>query len=373
MKEPVRVLHVIGAMDRGGAETMIMNLYRQIDRKLFQFDFLVHTDRECDYDREIIELGGRIFRIQPYKIYNYISYKKQFREILRAHEELKIVHGHIGSSASVYLKEARRQHRYAIAHSHSVYSCQNAEDIIFKILTYGNRWAADFYFGCSYQAGMDRYGKKIVASKCFRVLNNGIDAKLYCYDAEKQRMMKKAFGLEKKVVFGHVGRFVPVKNHIFLLDVFKQIVQLEPEAVLILAGRGELEDRIKEKARELSIDDKIRFLGVRKDIPDLMIMMDGFIFPSLYEGLGIAAVEAQAAGLPCLLSDRIPREAVITKEAKQLSFSVGAKKWAEEMVKMCSRTERKNTFEQIKKANYDIGASVKQLISVYEDAVKNAE
>lgn len=358
-------------MDRGGAETMIMNLYRQIDRSKIQFDFLVHTDSNCDYDYEIRELGGRIFRIQPYRLYNYCSYRREFRKFLQEHKEYKIIHGHIGSCASVYLREARRQKRYTIAHSHSVHSCYNVEDIIFKILTFDHRWLADFYFGCSKKAGIDRYGKRIVESKRFIVLNNGIDAKKYRFTQEKQAEKKKELNLEKHIVFGHVGRFVPVKNHDFLLDVFEQIAICEPKAALVLAGRGELEEKMKEKVRKLGLEENVHFLGVRDDIPELMIMMDGFIFPSHSEGLGIAAVEAQAAGLPCLLSEQIPDEAVISKDVKKLPFSIGASTWAKEMLRMYSATERKDTFEEIRKAGYDIGESAVQLMDVYRNALKH--
>lgn len=197
---------------------------------------------------------------------------------MEAHPEIQIVHGHIGSSASVYLRVANKLGRYTIAHSHALNKMDNLSDIIFKIMTLDNRWISDYYLGCSYQAGVDQYGKKVVSSEKFKVLNNSIDASKYVYDSEIQRKMKTSLGLEGKIVFGHVGRFIPLKNHTFLLEVFSEIVKIEPKAEFILVGRGGLEDKIKRKVQDMKLVDKVHFLGVREDIPDLMIMMDGFVF-----------------------------------------------------------------------------------------------
>ena len=348
MSECIHVLHVIRAMDRGGAETMIMNLYRHIDRSRIKFDFLVHVENKCDYDDEILKLGGRIFHIIPYRIYNYVSYKSQFKKLLEAHPEIQIVHGHIGSSASVYLRVANKLGRYTIAHSHALNKMDNLSDIIFKIMTLDNRWISDYYLGCSYQAGVDQYGKKVVSSEKFKVLNNSIDASKYVYDSEIQRKMKTSLGLEGKIVFGHVGRFIPLKNHTFLLEVFSEIAKIEPKAEFILVGRGGLEDKIKRKVQDMKLVDKVHFLGVREDIPELMIMMDGFVFPSIHEGLGIVAVEAQAAGLPCLISEGVPDEAIVD---------------------MYKNIPRINRLEEIRTANYDIYETVKQLENIYTKAV----
>ncbi|WP_373212124.1 glycosyltransferase family 1 protein [Ruminococcus sp. 5_1_39BFAA] len=370
MDKCIHVLHVIRAMDRGGAETMIMNLYRRIDRSRIQFDFLVHVERKCDYDDEILRLGGRIFRVVPYRIYNYFSYKKQCGKILEEHPEVKIVHGHIGSCASVYLRVANKRQRYTIAHSHAMNKMDNVADIIFKIMTFDNRWLADFYLGCSNEAGIDQYGKKVAASEKFQVLNNGIDAGQYCYNAEMQKHMKKSLGFEEKIVFGHVGRFIPLKNHKFLVEIFREIEKIEPRAEFILVGRGELEDKIKDRVHDMGIADKVHFLGVREDIAELMIMMDGFIFPSIHEGLGIVAVEAQAAGLPCVISEGIPDEAVVTENVKRLELSLGAETWAKTILQMYKDTQRSSQLDAIKKADYDISVTVRQLENIYCNAVK---
>ena len=245
----------------------------------------------------------------------------------------------------------------------------NLSDIIFKIMTLDNRWISDYYLGCSYQAGVDQYGKKVVSSEKFKVLNNSIDASKYVYDSEIQRKMKTSLGLEGKIVFGHVGRFIPLKNHTFLLEVFSEIVKIEPKAEFILVGRGGLEDKIKRKVQDMKLVDKVHFLGVREDIPELMIMMDGFVFPSIHEGLGIVAVEAQAAGLPCLISEGVPDEAIVTRCVKREQIAAGAKVWAETLLDMYKNIPRINRLEEIRTANYDIYETVKQLENIYTKAV----
>lgn len=371
MEEPLRILHVIGAMDRGGAETIIMNLYRQIDRKKYQFDFLVHTERKCDYDDEIYSLGGRIFHVPRYLIVNYFSYAGKCKKLMEEHPEWKIVHGHIGSSASVYLRVARKLNRFTIAHSHKMNQLSSPGDVIHKIMTYDNRWIADYFMACSRQAGLDRYGKKIVESNRFLVLNNGIDAPKYCFDPEVRQNLRKQFHIGNELVVGHIGRFVKIKNHEFLLEVFKEVLRIKPDAKLVLVGRGPLEAAMKRKAEELGMKDNVLFLGVREDIPKLLSMMDIFVFPSFHEGLGIVAIEAQAAGLPCVISSTIPDEAVITTDVKKMELTEKAEKWADVIIDMSEIKERQNNLEDVRKAGFDIGSSVKQLTQVYDRAIKN--
>ena len=181
--------------------------------------------------------------------------------------------------------------------------------------------------------------------------------------------MKTSLGMEGKIVFGHVGRFIPLKNHTFLLEVFSEIAKIEPKAEFILVGRGGLEDKIKRKVQDMKLVDKVHFLGVREDIPELMIMMDGFVFPSIHEGLGIVAVEAQAAGLPCLISEGVPDEAMVTRCVKREQIAAGAKVWAETILDMYKNIPRINRLEEIRTANYDIYETVKQLENIYTKAV----
>ena len=218
----LRVLQVIGAMDRGGAETMLMNLHRTIDRDEVQFDYLVHEQRECDYDAEIEKLGGRLFRLPRYTVANGGTYRRLVRAHLQEHPEHRIVHGHIGSSASIYLDEARRAGRFGIAHSHSQNYLHGFMGLAFRAMTRSTRNVADYFFACSREAGIDRYGAAVVEGDRFSIMNNGIDLAAYVCDEERHEAARRALGFGPSMlrggapVIGHVGRLSPEKNHAFL-------------------------------------------------------------------------------------------------------------------------------------------------------------
>ena len=360
----LRVLHVIGKMDRAGAETMIMNLYRNTDRDQVQFDFMVFTDQEADYDDEIRSLGGKIYHMPAFRGINYLSLEKIIDQFFSEHH-YDIVHGHIGSLAPMYLQIAKKHGSFTIAHSHATNSTDFIERTVFGIFAYPVRFVADYFFACSKQAGIDRFGKKIVESDRFEILNNGIDTKAYRYSEERHESLKKHFHLEGKNVVGHVGRFVPEKNHEFLIDVFEQMHQKNPDMILVLAGRGPLEEKIQEIVREKKLEDHVMFLGVRNDVPDLMNLFDIFIFPSKHEGLGIVGVEAQAAGLPSFVSEAIPDEAILTDHCWKLSLNENAQEWELFIKRKMMRFERIDSSEEIIKAEYDIGVTADKLQNFY--------
>lgn len=348
-----RILHVIGRMDRAGAETLIMNLYRNIDRTKIQFDFMVFTDSKADYDDEIYQLGGLIYHMPKFTGVNYAFLAYKVNAFFDMHH-YDIVHGHIGSIAPMYLAIAKKHGAFTIAHSHSANSSSLIFRTVFMSLAWPVRLIADYFFACSEQAGIDRFGNKIVSSENFRVLNNGIDADRYQYSLERHENMKTKFKLEDKFVVGHVGRFTQAKNHPFLINVFEEIHKKNPASVLVLVGRGEDEKKVQTIVKESNLENCVIFMGVRDDIPDLMNLFDCFVFPSHSEGLGIVAIEAQAAGLPCFVSEGIPCEAIITKHAWQLNLSDGDKVWAKTIINNTRNFQRENSVEAVKNAGYDI-------------------
>lgn len=364
----IRVLQVIGAMDRGGAETMIMNLYRTIDRRKVQFDFLVHEQRECDFDREIGELGGKIYRLPRLNGFNAISYRKLCRKFFEEHSEHPVVHGHIGSSAAIYLGEAKRAGRVAIAHSHAQSFLKGVQKVGFNVFSYPTRYIADWFIGCSCEAGRDRFGEKVVKGNRFFILNNGIDVEQYHCDDAAHEKAKRDLGLDDVPVLGHVGRFAPEKNHSFLLEAFSRFLQVYPSSVLLLVGRGPLEDDVRNIAQEFGIAGSVRFLGVRDDVPDLLRAMDVFVFPSVKEGLPLAAVESQAAGLPVLLSTGVPEHAVITDRARRIPLSVGAAKWADTMREVFEESRnrpREDCIGQVRSHGFDVRDTANRLCRFY--------
>lgn len=354
----MKILHVIGAMDRGGAETMIMNLMRRIDRSQFQFDFLVHEYRECDYDMEIRQLGGIIYHIPRYNVVNRKAYKKALKAFFEQHHNYDIVHGHISSSINLYSKEAKKYRIKTIAHSHAANYGFSLESIYTVMVSFWTRSIADYFIGCSLQAGKDRYGKKVIKSNNFTILPNGIDTSLYLCTSNK---------VHQPLVFGHVGRLTKAKNHTFLIDVFNEIKKSRPEARLMLLGKGELETSIRKKVMSYGLEESVDFIGTVPDVWTYLNKMDVFIFPSLYEGLGIAYVEAQASGLPCVISDTIPLDGQVGEGTVRLSLKDSPTLWANKCLESVGILNRQSRNQELSESSFNIDLSVKELEKIYQN------
>lgn len=361
-KYPIRILHVIGIMNRGGAETMIMNLYRQIDRSKVQFDFVEHTDGPAVFDEEILSLGGKIYHCPRFAGKNYFSYKQWWKQFFQNDgEQYEIIHGHIGSTAGIYLCIAKKYGKYTIAHSHSTQGCLTIKQIIYRVLARKVRYVADCFFACSQRAGQDRFGN----NKEFIVLNNAIQVGKYTFNQEIRNKVRKELSIKNEYVIGHVGRFSFEKNHIFLLEIFQEVKKKLNDSKLLLVGAGEDFNTIKRKIHELGLSDSVILTGVRGDVDRLMQAMDVFVFPSLYEGLGIAQIEAQAAGLPCVISDRVPTEGILIKElVTSMDLNSTGKQWADVIIKK-KQMLRQDTGDQIRQQGYDISDTAKWLEDFY--------
>lgn len=365
MAEVIRVLQVFHGMDCGGAENMIMNLYRNIDRSKVQFDFLVHTKKKCFFDDEITQLGGRIFSVPYFNIKNTISYKKALNVFFKAHPEIKIVHGHLGSCAHIYLSVAKKCGCFTIAHSHNTLPTDKSlKNVMYRLFSFRTRKVADYFMACGKQAGLDRFGKQIVESDRFRVLNNAIETTRYVYNPETRKRMRAELGIENAFVIGHIGRFNYQKNHEFLIDIFYEVLKKEPKARLLLVGDGDLRPQIEAKIKKLGIVDKVIMTGVRKDVPDILQAMDCFVFPSHYEGLPVTVIEAQAACLPCVISENITSEVNISGKVQYISIASEPVSWIEQIFSS-SQEKRDNTLSIIVNNGYDIISSAKELSEFY--------
>lgn len=359
----IRVLQIVTYMGRGGLETMLMNYYRNMDRSKVQFDFLVHRDFEADYDREILSMGGKIFRISRLVPWSR-KYRRELKEFFKEHPEYKIVHVHQDCLSSVALQCADECGiPIRIAHSHNINQDKNIKYLIklhyMKKIT---NYATD-YFACSKEAGDWMFG-----GHPYHILHNAIDASAYSYSAIKAAQMRKQLDLEDNFVIGHIGRFDPQKNHDFLIEIFVEFLKLEPCARLMLVGDGKGRKKIEEKVKLLELNDKVVFTGVRGDVADLLQAIDVFVFPSWYEGLGIAAVEAQAAGTPCILSDKVPEECRMTTNTEFLSLNDTPKTWAKHIYAY-KNVAHMDTYEDIYKAGYDIKNNAAKLQAFYCNGV----
>ena len=367
MSEPIRVLHVIGIMNRGGAETMIMNLYRHIDRSKVQFDFVENSREPAAFDEEILDLGGRIYRCPHYNGKNHFTYVKWWNDFFKAHpKEYPIVHGHLGSTAAIYLSIAKKYGAYAIAHSHSSGTDHSLRSYLYQMMSYNTRNVADYFFACSEAAGKDRFGRKVISGDHYAGLNNAIDVNHFSYNSRVREVVRDELGIgQNQLVVSHIGRYTKEKNHEFILKIFSELRKLGLGARLLMIGDGTLRTHIMQMAEQASLSSDVIFTGVRSDVERLMQAMDVFVLPSLYEGLPVTMVEAQAAGLPCIISDKVPPECILTEglvDVMPLSASPGA--WAEKILakRAIPRTDRR---AEIAAHGFDITTEAVKLQEFY--------
>ena len=364
-----RILHVIGAMDRGGAESLIMSIYRAIDRDKFSFDFLINEKYECDYNEEIRSLGGQIYYVPRFVGTNLPQYLEALKAFFAQHHDYDVVHVHIGSAAALVIPCAQKYGIYAVAHSHNTNGSLSPFGLVLRCVSWPTRFLADYYLGCSYQAGLDRFGKAVVSSKRFSVCNNGIDMKAYRFDPKIRAQYRAELGISSDTkAICHVGRFAEQKNHQFLIEAFSCAVNADPCQELFLFGRGPLEQDIKAEVERLGIANKVHFLGVRDEINKYLMAMDVFVFPSKWEGLGIALIEAQASGLPCLISPTLVEEGFCAPYVEKLPDLVSAETWGNRISSTYSRSddERYDGASYVAKAGFDINDTVEMLSNLYE-------
>ncbi|TMW70552.1 glycosyltransferase family 1 protein [Alteribacter natronophilus] len=354
MGNPVRVLHVVVNMNRGGAETLLMNLYRNIDRSKVQFDFL--TCKEGMFDSEIESMGGRIHRIPYITEAGHFGFQKALNSFFSAHPEYSIVHSHLDKMSGIVLREAKRNGlKVRIAHSHNTGSEGNAAVKLYK--WYAGKQidrSATHFFACSDLAG--RWLFNSAGERNFRILKNGIRCDEFAYSEHAHQEVREELGLQKNdFVIGHVGRFNHQKNHAYLIDLFVEIRKTIPRAKLILAGDGDLRTKIEKKVNSSEFAEDVHFLGVRQDIQRLLQGMDLFLFPSLHEGLPVTLVEAQGAGLPCLISDVISREVDMGAGLVRFLPLHDRSRWIDEVRKMAEiRPDRNLSHQPLAASGYDI-------------------
>lgn len=371
MDKPVRVLNLFTIMNRGGAETMVMNYYRNIDRTKVQYDFMVHRQERGAYDDEIEALGGRIYRMPAIRPWTAYEYRKTVRDFYQNHPEYKIIHSHMSELGCYDFFEAEKENvPVRICHAHNR---PNGFDLKSPVRWYYKKMMMPHIthmFICGEESGEWLFGKK--NKDKFIQLNNAIDAKKYSYDPAKRKQVRQNLGLsEHQVSIGHVGRFNPQKNHKFIIDIFQEVHNLAPDAVLLLVGDDSSDGgrEIHEKVKRQGLTEHVKFLGIRSDVADLLQAMDVFLFPSLFEGLSVASIEAQSAGLPVLISDGVPIECKKTDLVDVISLSESASFWANKVIE-AAQIKRRNTFEEIKEAGFDIQENAKLLQDFYISAVQ---
>ncbi len=357
-KHPIRVLCVFSTLDRGGAESMCMNLYRHIDRSKVQFDFVKHDNIEGDFEEEIKNLGGRIYTAPRLGITNWLAYLKWWEKHLRKHPEHTIIHGHYFTISAIYFYAAKKLNRVTIGHIHSSNPIGQKKSLLRKFMLCAIERDADWCFACSQKAGEWLYPHRE-----FKVINNAISAERFRVSPEKRKNARKALGINiNALVVGTVGNYSSVKNPMATIAIFDEILKRRTDARFIWVGDGYLRKQIEEEINRRGLNKYMNLLGSRGDVDILLQAMDAFVLPSLYEGLPVVAIEAQAAGLKCFFSDTVTHEADITGRCTFLD-NTDYVSWAEEI---CSADlEKRDTYEQIRNAGYDVSMTAKWLQDFY--------
>ena len=370
----IDILFVFGDLfKRGGTETVMRNIFDHIDRDRFHIDFLLLSDEPdgTELTKHIEESGSKVFHIVR-RGKEYSRHKKELKRFFSEHQ-YDIVHTHMDAIGDEALLEAKRNGvKVRVAHSHSTAQLpapRSVKDIIHKgIILYERsrlRRLASHYVACSTEAGEWLFGKKRCSGDRYLLFRNAIVPEELIYSHERYVRAREELGISNEVLIGHVGAFLYQKNHEFLISVFADISK-RIDSKLVLIGCGELEPDIRRKVNELGISDRVLFLGSRTDVKDLLQGMDVFVFPSHHEGLPLAVLEAQAAGLRCVISDRISREVDVTGLVVFLPINEGTGIWADAVEKAASSEDvRVSPVERIRESGYDMCTNIHELEDFY--------
>lgn len=361
---PIRVLQILGQVNNGGVEAVIMNYYRHIDKTKVQFDFVVHKGSNSKYIDEVQRSGAKVYEITPYS-QNILLFTYEIYKIIKT-EGYTLVHSNMNALSGFPLFVAWLAGvKVRILHNHNTDAKEERiRTVIKRVLRPFAKLFANQYWACSKFAAEWMYGTNALNKGKVSIVNNAIDLEIFVFNQEKRNIIRRDLQLEGKFVIGHVGRFMRQKNHEFLIDIFNEIAKLRNDAVLLLIGEGPLLDSIKEKVKRLGLDERVKFLGVRSDVSDLYNSMDVFVLPSLYEGLPVVGVEVQANGLPFICSDTVTDEVSINENVERISLNKSAKQWAMKITKV-SKDNRCITQERLRKNGFDIRKSSKKLEDFY--------
>lgn len=358
-----RVLQVLGNTGIGGAESRIMDLYRHMNRDEIQFDFLVHR-KNGYFNKEIESLGGNIYYLPAFRMYNYFSYRKAARKFFKEHKEFVAVHGHMTSTAAIYLKVAKKEGvPLTIAHARSAGVDKGLKGKLTKILRKNLYKNCDVMLSCSDLAAESVFGKKRYDAGQVVVVPNAVDIEAFSKDVKVRDEIRAKYGIGKGTLIGHVGRFHYAKNHEFALSVFKEYLKLDGEAKFMLVGDGPTLENMRLLASELGLEKNVIFTGNQNPVEAFYQAFDLFLFPSRYEGMPGTIVEAQAAGIPCLISDTITRQVGASDLVEFKSLTDSYEEWAKKLQLM---KHKDYNGVNLLGTNFDVNTQVTKYLKFYE-------
>ena len=365
-QEPIRIAQIIGKWLGGGVESVVMNYYRHIDRTKIQFDFICDEDStNIPYD-EIEQLRGRVILVPPYQ--KVFEYQKDLIKLFKDNN-YKIVHSHINTLSVFPLRAAKKARvPIRIAHSHSTTNKKEwKKNLVKQILRPFSKVYATDYMCCSELAGRWLFGNKEYDKGNVYLLNNAIDLDKFKYNEKIRKEKRKELNIkDDTLVIGHVGRFVEQKNHRFLIDIFNEVHKQKENSILLLVGQGPLMEEMKEKVKTLGIEDSVKFLGQRNDVNELYQAFDVFCLPSLYEGLPVVGVEAQATGLLCIFSDNMTKETKVLDTTEFLSLNQSVEEWAYTIIEKIKKFKRLNPKKEIADRGFNIDTETQKIFNFYE-------
>lgn len=370
--EKIKVLMVLGNTGMGGSQAFVLNLIQNCDLNRFHFDIAVSYEISNGIGDRVRQLGCSVYILPYFKVYNYLQYVRAWRKFLRNHH-YDIVHAHSTNSASIYLKIAKEFGCVTVAHSHSAgYRGNGLQQKAKKYFASKVAEVADYWFACSDKAALRLYGENYKNNPHYYDIPNAINAEKYKYSKEIACRIRKEIGVKDDVFLcGHVGTFSPPKNHLFLMDIFCEVLKRKPNARLMCCGAGTLMPQVKEKAETLGILDKIIFTGVVMNVNEYMMAMDVFIFPSIFEGFPMSVIEAQAVGLPVVMSEVITKEVDLTKLVNRHSINEDASKWAETIANI-GFGNREEYNQVIASSKYNMRKSAAFISSLYREMMTNS-
>lgn len=359
-----RALCLVSAMNVGGAETFLMKLYRAMDKSKYQLDFCVNTQEEGFYDREIKEAGGRIFYIPP-KSQSFFRYRRELAALITRENYRYVFRTASNAAGLLDLSIAKRAGAERCAARSN--SAGNGEGTLGAAANAVGRClfsrCADVKLAPSELAARHLFGAGAVRREEVCYLPNGLDLRQYRFQPAAREAVCREFSVQPSFLIGHVGRFTAAKNHAFLLEVFRCLAERSDGAMLLLVGTGELEETIRRKTEQMGLLDRVIFAGLRTDIPRLLSAMDAMLLPSFYEGMPNAVIEAQAVGLPCVISDSITRQADITGLVSYLPLSATPELWAQELLRV-GTAPRRDTAADISAHGYDIDSAAERFVKL---------
>ena len=358
-----RLLCIVSSLDTGGAETFMMKLFRRFPQE-YKLDFVVSTNTGY-YENEVRALGGKIFRVplrtkHPVVAFNDIKYilkKTEYQYILKLCDTpmgyFDLLAAKRGGAKKICIRSCNASSSESLIRHLINTMLRPAFNRISNVKIAPSKLAAEYTFG-----------KKEVKKGNVYFLKNAVDLEKYKFSLAGRLNVRNELGIDDtQIVIGHIGRFNYQKNHMFLLEIFSEIIKEKKNAVLLLVGEGEKKQEISEKAKKMNIYNNIIFTGIRSDIPELLSAMDVFVFPSFFEGMPNTIIEAQAVGIPCVLADTITKEAEITDLLEYVSLDDTAKEWKNKVIKAIKR-EKQDTKKLMYQKGYDIQDAVNRFVDL---------